>query len=642
MKLSNLTNENMIILNSGLSTKKDIINKLVDVLYQNGNITSKDEFTKAIYEREDISETGIENGFAIPHGKSDCVKKAGFAVMTTTSVISDWESIDPDNEVKHIIMLAIPKSEGGSTHLDLLATLMERMSDDVYTNRLFSSKTAKELFNNLDVTETEEKKEINYTKTIVAVTACPAGIAHTYMSAQALQKAGDELGVKVFVEKQGANGVEDRITAKQLKDADACVFAVEVAVKEAERFSHLAITKVPVAKPIKDGKKVIQDALKKAETHVKGEISATVEEEKKETIGNTIKQSVLTGISYMIPIIVAGGLIGAFAVMVANIFGLQELYNTDGEWLWMFRKLGGNLLGTLLVPVLSAYMAYSIGDKTALAPGFAAGLAANMISGGFLVGMLGGLIAGFTTKLIKKYIPAKGTMAGFISFLVYPVLSTIIVGTLIFLVVGQPVAWLNATMIDALSALGGANAALLGAVIGIMVSFDLGGPINKAAYAFCIGAMAEGVIVPYAIFASVKMVSGFAITIATMTNKSKFTKEEIDAGKTSWLLVLGGITEGAIPFMMADPVRVIISLCTGSAVTGALVSMAQVGLNVPGAGIFSMFMLNGTTPETAIDPFWAAFVWLGAAIVGAIISAALLIILRNMKLKKMNAKGRTL
>lgn len=630
MDLSKLTNENMIILNTALTDKDEIIKKLVDVLYENGKISSKEEFTSAIYEREKLSATGIEAGLAIPHGKAECVIEPAFAIMTTKSVVSKWESLDPYNMVNHIVMLAIPISQAGSTHLDVLAALMQKMSDANFTQQMFTAKTSKELFDclkNGSTAKNQSTPKIHYTNTIVAVTACPAGIAHTYMSASALEKAGDELGVKVYVEKQGANGVEDRHTAENLQNADAAIFAVEVAVKESDRFNHLAITKVPVAQPIKDAKGVIEAALKKAETHVKGE-SITIKENDNESFAHTVKQSVLTGISYIIPIIVAGGLIGAFAVMIANAFSLQELYSTENSWLWMFRSLSSNLLGVLLVPVLSAYMAYSIGDKTALVSGFAAGLAANIIEGGFLVGMIGGLLAGFVVKYMKKYIPAKGTFSGFISFLVYPVLSTLIVATLIFTVVGRPVAWLNSALISALNALGGTNAALLGAIIGVMVSFDLGGPINKSAYAFCIAALSEGVIAPYAIFASVKMVSGFAITFATTLGKSKYTEQEVQTGKTTWLLSLGGITEGAIPFMMADPVRVIISLCSGSAVTGAIVAISGIGLDVPGAGIFSIFMLSNT------QPIYGAVIWVGSAIIGAIISAALLLIFRTRKLKK--------
>ncbi len=395
MQLSKLTNESMIILNSPLTKKDDVLRKLVDALYENGKITSAEEFLKAIYEREEISETGIESGFAIPHGKADCVKEAAIAIMTTSEVVSDWESMDPDNEVKHIVMLAIPKAQGGSTHLDVLAALMQRMSDEDYVTNLFASKTSAELYKNLDAEKAEEETaEIEYTKTIVAVTACPAGIAHTYMAAEALVKAGKELGVKVYVEKQGANGIEDRHTAQLLKDADAAIFSVGVAVKNAERFDHLPITKTSVAEPLKDAKSIIVRALDKAENFVKGEISASVEDDGKMSVGEEIKQEVMTGISHMVPLVVAGGMILALAVLITQQFGLQELYNTSGTWLNQFRLLSGGLLGTLLVPVMAAYISYAISEKTGLVAGFAAGYAANMVGGGFLAGMLGGIIAG--------------------------------------------------------------------------------------------------------------------------------------------------------------------------------------------------------------------------------------------------------
>ena len=628
MNLSSLTNESLIVLNSQLNQKEDIIRALVKKLYNAGKISSEKDFFEAIYAREILSETGMDEGLAIPHGKSWCVKEASFAVMSTVNPVEDWESIEPDNKVHYIFMLAIPEVESGSTHLELLAELMTKMSDSVYKDKLFASKTVEEFYYNLDSNINQATTEVNYTKTIVAVTACPAGIAHTYMSAEALVKAGNELGVKVYVEKQGANGIEDRQTTEHLQEADAAIFAVGVAVKEPERFAHLAITKVPVAEPMKDGKGVIERALKKAENYEKGTFTGKLDsQETSEKISTIIKQSVMTGISYMIPIIVAGGMIGAFTILVNNIFGLGELYNAEGSWLWSFRMLGSGLVGSLLIPVLSAYMAYSISDKTALAPGFAAGLASNIINGGFLCGMLGGLIAGFTVKWLKKAIPARGTFAGFISFWIYPVFSTLIVGTIIFFLVGEPVAWINSTLISILGSLGGTNAALLGAVIGIMVSFDLGGPVNKAAYAFCAGAMAEGILGPYAVFAACKLTAGIAVTFATLVAKELYTEEERVAGQTTWLLVLGGITEGAIPFMMEDPVRVIFSFCTGTAVTGAIVSAANIGLDVPGAGIFSIFMLK------ADSPILAAITWTGAAVIGAVVSAFLLVVLRKRKMK---------
>ncbi len=628
MNLSNLTSPALITLGSELTQKADVIAALVKSLYQAGKITSEEEFLKVVYEREALSETGMEAGLAIPHGKSTCVKEASFAVMSTKGIVKDWESLDPSNEVQYIFLLAIPAAEGGSTHLELLAELMQRMSDEDYKQKLFASTSVESFVANLDNTLLAEVEQIDYTKTIVAVTACPAGIAHTYMAAEALVKAGNALGVRVLVEKQGANGIEGRHTAENLENADAAIFAVGVAVKEQDRFAHLPTVKVPVAAPIKDGQAVIQRALDKAKSQPKGtfDASTVADKEDGESLWGTIKDSVMTGISYMIPLIIAGGMIGAFAVLASNAFGLQDLYNDPTSSLGMIRALGSGLLGTLLIPVLAAYMAYSIGDKTALAPGFAAGYAANLIGGGFLAGMAGGLIAGFLVRFLKQKIPAKGTMAGFISFWVYPVLSTTIVALLMFFVIGTPIAWLNTSLVTFLESLGGANAALLGAVIGIMVSFDLGGPVNKAAYTFCAGAIAEGLIMPYAVFASVKMVSGFAISLATMSNGALYDAEEREAGKSTWILALAGITEGAIPFMMRDPLRVMVSLCAGSAITGAIVAGMNIGLDVPGAGIFSIFMLQGAT-----NGVMAAGIWFGAAVVGAIISGILLVITRKHK-----------
>lgn len=629
MELNNLTSPNLILVGKNFKNKDEAIKSLVEQLWKEGKITSKEQFLKDVMYREELSPTGIEAGLAIPHGKSEAVKEAAFAVALLDNTIDDWESIDENNKVKLIFLLAIPKAESGSTHLELLAELMKRISNEKYKKLIEESKTSKELYKNLDSYKEEVVESVEYTKTIVAVTACPAGIAHTYMAAEALVNAGRELGVKVFVEKQGANGIEDRHTNEQLKNADAAIFAVDVAVKNKERYDHLPIYKTKVAEPIRNAKEIIKNALKQAEAYEKGEFKQSENsQEDKSSFGEEIKKSILTGISHIIPIIVAGGMIAAFATLIAQGFGLQDVFNTENSWLWMYRKLGGNLLGTLMVPVLAAYMAYSISDKPALGPGFAAGIAANMINGGFLAGMLGGLLAGYTIKLFKKYIPAKGTLGGFISFWVYPVFGSLIVGTLMFFVIGKPVASLNTALIEWLGGMAGTNALLLGAVLGMMVSFDLGGPVNKAAYTFCIGAMANGVIVPYAIFASVKMVSAFGVTFATLLFKKYFSKEEQEVGKSTWLLGLAGITEGAIPFMVADPLRVIPSLCVGSAVTGAIVSVFNIGLDVPGAGIFSLFVLKGQSTLVSMG------VWFGAAVLGAIISAALLVITRRIKLNK--------
>ncbi|GGB47051.1 PTS 2-O-a-mannosyl-D-glycerate transporter subunit IIABC [Fictibacillus barbaricus] len=637
MLLKNLTSESLINTNQLFTSKEEVLRYLIKQLATEGKIQSEEDFYQTVMERESLSPTGFEGGVAIPHGKSSTVKEAAFAVATLQKPIGSWESVDPNNEVELVFLLAIPKSEEGSTHLSLLAELVTRLSNEEYKNRLIEAKNSQELYELLDAkqTETETITSPTIDKTVLAVTACPAGIAHTYMAADALVKAGRELGIQVYVEKQGANGIEDRHTKDLLQKADAIVYAVDVAVKDEERFNHLPKIKTSVASPLRDAKGILQQALKKAENHTKSEYVETddiSDSNEGKSIKTEIKDSLLTGISYIIPIIVAGGMTLAAAVFIAQAFGLQELYNQEGSWLWLLRQLGGTLLGQLMIPILAAYMAYSIADKPALGPGFAAGVAANLIGSGFLGGMLGGLLAGYFLKYLKQKVKPKGTFAGFVSFWFYPVIGTLVVGSIMLFVVGKPLAFLNTGLIEWLNGLSGANALILGAIIGAMVSFDLGGPVNKAAYTFCIGAMASGNIVPYAAFASVKMVSAFSVTGATILGKKYFTKQEQEIGKQTWLLGLAGITEGAIPFMINDPLRVIPSLIAGSAVTGAIVAYANIGLDVPGAGIFSLALLKGQPLLTA------ASIWLGAALVGAVISMVLLIVTRRNKLNKAGQK----
>jgi 2-O-A-mannosyl-D-glycerate-specific PTS system IIC component len=635
MNLKGLTSPSLISTGRSFASKEEIIRDLVHQLADAGKLHSEEAFYAAVMDRERLSATGFEGGLAIPHGKSNAVKEAAFAVATLEQPLSTWESIDPDNQVQLVILLAIPEAEAGSLHLALLAELATRLANPAYKERLMRSATSQELYDKLDDNEPKVEQPAapavkSLGKTILAITACPAGIAHTYMAAEALVKAGQEMGVAVFVEKQGANGIEDRHTRELLRTADAVIFAVDVAVKEEERYAHLPKVKTSVAAPLRDAKQLLHQALERAESAPKRERGAAVAnslpaDDEGKSFKTEVKESIMTGISYIIPIIIAGGMTMAVAMLIAQVFGLQSVYNAQGTWLWLLRQLGGNLLGQLMVPILAAYMAYSIADKPALGPGFAAGVAANLIGGGFLGGMLGGLLAGYVLKWLKKTVKPKGTFAGFVSFWVYPVVGTLIVGGIMLFVIGKPLAAINLGLIGWLTGLSGANALLLGAIIGAMVSFDLGGPVNKAAYTFCIGAMANGNFVPYAVFASVKMVSAFAVTGATLLGKRYFTEGEQEIGKQTWLLGLAGITEGAIPLMLNDPLRVIPSLVAGSAITGAIVAYCHIGLGVPGAGIFSLALLKG--PQAVV----AAAIWLGAALLGAVISMALLIITRKAR-----------
>lgn len=478
----------------------------------------------------------------------------------------------------------------------------------------------------------EEKRPM-----LLAVTACTAGIAHTYMAAEALKKSAEAAGADIKVETQGTVGVENRITEADVARAQAVIFAHDVAIKESDRFAGLPSVDAGAAAAIKDPDGLVAQALASARTVDAAVVEKAAEGEEgapagEPGFGTLVKDSVLTGISYIIPIIIAGGMISAICTIITQLFGLQELAADTASWLSMFKSLGSGALGTLMIPVLSAYMSYSLADKPGLGPGFIGGLAANAINSGFLGGMLAGLVAGFLMRWMKQHIQSSGPARTFIQFWVYPVIGSAITGILILFVAGPPVAALNTALVDFLNGLSGGSAILLGAVLGAMTSFDLGGPVNKAAYAFCVGAMANGNLVPYCAFASIKMVSAFSCTAACMLRKDLFTEEERQIGDQTWMLGLAGITEGAIPFAMRNPVPVLGSFIVGSMVCGAIVGYCGIGLSVAGAGIFSLIALSG--------PFGAVgngLIWFGAAVLGAAISTVLLIVTRKRQLAKQGA-----
>ncbi|EFC4183262.1 PTS 2-O-a-mannosyl-D-glycerate transporter subunit IIABC [Escherichia coli] len=630
MNLTTLTHRDALCLNARFTSREEAIHALTQRLAALGKISSTEQFLEEVYRRESLGPTALGGGLAVPHGKTAAVKEAAFAVATLSEPLQ-WEGVDGPEAVDLVVLLAIPPNEAGTTHMQLLTALTTRLADDEIRARIQSATTPDELLSALDDKGgTQPSASFSNAPTIVCVTACPAGIAHTYMAAEYLEKAGRKLGVNVYVEKQGANGIEGRLTADQLNSATACIFAAEVAIKESERFNGIPALSVPVAEPIRHAEALIQQAL----TLKRSDETRTVQQDTQpvKSVKTELKQALLSGISFAVPLIVAGGTVLAVAVLLSQIFGLQDLFNEENSWLWMYRKLGGGLLGILMVPVLAAYTAYSLADKPALAPGFAAGLAANMIGSGFLGAVVGGLIAGYLMRWVKNHLRLSSKFNGFLTFYLYPVLGTLGAGSLMLFVVGEPVAWINNSLTAWLNGLSGSNALLLGAILGFMCSFDLGGPVNKAAYAFCLGAMANGVYGPYAIFASVKMVSAFTVTASTMLAPRLFKEFEIETGKSTWLLGLAGITEGAIPMAIEDPLRVIGSFVLGSMVTGAIVGAMNIGLSTPGAGIFSLFLLH----DNGAGGVMAAIGWFGAALVGAAISTAILLMWRRHAVKHGN------
>ncbi|HAW3018553.1 TPA: PTS 2-O-a-mannosyl-D-glycerate transporter subunit IIABC [Escherichia coli] len=630
MNLTTLTHRDALCLNARFTSREEAIHALTQRLAALGKISSTEQFLEEVYRRESLGPTALGEGLAVPHGKTAAVKEAAFAVATLSEPLQ-WEGVDGPEAVDLVVLLAIPPNEAGTTHMQLLTALTTRLADDEIRARIQSATTPDELLSALDDKGgTQPSASFSNAPTIVCVTACPAGIAHTYMAAEYLEKAGRKLGVNVYVEKQGANGIEGRLTADQLNSATACIFAAEVAIKESERFNGIPALSVPVAEPIRHAEALIQQAL----TLKRSDETRTVQQDTQpvKSVKTELKQALLSGISFAVPLIVAGGTVLAVVVLLSQIFGLQDLFNEENSWLWMYRKLGGGLLGILMVPVLAAYTAYSLADKPALAPGFAAGLAANMIGSGFLGAVVGGLIAGYLMRWVKNHLRLSSKFNGFLTFYLYPVLGTLGAGSLMLFVVGEPVAWINNSLTAWLNGLSGSNALLLGAILGFMCSFDLGGPVNKAAYAFCLGAMANGVYGPYAIFASVKMVSAFTVTASTMLAPRLFKEFEIETGKSTWLLGLAGITEGAIPMAIEDPLRVIGSFVLGSMVTGAIVGAMNIGLSTPGAGIFSLFLLH----DNGAGGVMAAIGWFGAALVGAAISTAILLMWRRHAVKHGN------
>ncbi|EES0390373.1 PTS 2-O-a-mannosyl-D-glycerate transporter subunit IIABC [Escherichia coli] len=630
MNLTTLTHRDALCLNARFTSREEAIHALTQRLAALGKISSTEQFLEEVYRRESLGPTALGEGLAVPHGKTAAVKEAAFAVATLSEPLQ-WEGVDGPEAVDLVVLLAIPPNEAGTTHMQLLTALTTRLADDEIRARIQSATTPDELLSALDDKgDTQPSASFSNAPTIVCVTACPAGIAHTYMAAEYLEKAGRKLGVNVYVEKQGANGIEGRLTADQLNSATACIFAAEVAIKESERFNGIPALSVRVAEPIRHAEALMQQAL----TLKRSDETRTVQQDTQpvKSVKTELKQALLSGISFAVLLIVAGGTVLAVAVLLSQIFGLQDLFNEENSWLWMYRKLGGGLLGILMVPVLAAYTAYSLADKPALAPGFAAGLAANMIGSGFLGAVVGGLIAGYLMRWVKNHLRLSSKFNGFLTFYLYPVLGTLGAGSLMLFVVGEPVAWINNSLTAWLNGLSGSNALLLGAILGFMCSFDLGGPVNKAAYAFCLGAMANGVYGPYAIFASVKMVSAFTVTASTMLAPRLFKEFEIETGKSTWLLGLAGITEGAIPMAIEDPLRVIGSFVLGSMVTGAIVGAMNIGLSTPGAGIFSLFLLH----DNGAGGVMAAIGWFGAALVGAAISTAILLIWRRHAVKHGN------
>lgn len=424
---------------------------------------------------------------------------------------------------------------------------------------------------------------------IVAITSCPTGIAHTYIAAEALLLAAEEMGYEIKIETQGSAGTENVITDKDIKEASAVIIAADTSVDKS-RFKGMAITEVPTREAIRGAKGLITKALgakpTKSGTELNGFINEIRVKEKASRI--SVYKHLMTGVSFMIPFVIAGGLLIALGFAIGGIY-VSDNPGSLGETVFSTGKVAFGLM----IPVLGGYIAFSIADRPALVPGFIGGALAFNLGAGFLGALLAGFIAGYTVLLINKFIKLPQSMNGFMPILVTPLLSTAIIALIMVYLVGKPITWANTALEVWLNSLNGSNAAILGIVLGLMQAFDMGGPVNKAAYTFAVGTLVVGQ--PSPIMAAVMaggMTPPLAIALSTIFAKNKYTEEEKEAGKACWALGVSYITEGAIPFAAEDPIRVIPSIMIGSGVSGCLSMVLGCALAVPHGGIWVLLIPN--------------------------------------------------
>ncbi|GAM15878.1 PTS fructose transporter subunit IIABC [Mesobacillus selenatarsenatis] len=615
MRITELLTRETILLSMNAESKQDAVTELVGVLERAGKITDRNAFEEAILKREQQSTTGVGDGIAIPHAKTSVVKNAAIVFGRSEAGI-DYESLD--GQPAHLFFMIAAPEGANNTHLEALARLSSILMNADARGKLLGAKTANDvigIINSYDQEETEEKVERNNKKFIVAVTACPTGIAHTYMAADSLKAKAAEMGVDIKVETNGSGGAKNVLTQEDIENAEAVIIAADTKV-DMDRFAGKPLIDVPVADGIRKPKELIEKAVKRDAPLYKASGNAATE--KKESRGGVYKH-LMNGVSNMLPFVVGGGILIAISFM----FGYNAFNPDDPSYHPIAKALmdigGGSGAFGLLVPILAGFIALSIADRPGFAPGMVGGLLAATGGGGFLGGLVAGFLAGYLVLGLKKlFAGLPASLEGIKTILLYPLFGIALTGFIMLFLVNKPVGALNQAITDWLSGLGTGNAVVLGIVLGLMMAFDMGGPVNKAAYVFGTGLLANGVYEPMAAIMAAGMVPPLGIAIATTFFKNKFTKQDQDAGKANYIMGLSFITEGAIPFAAADPLRVIPSVMAGSAVAGALSMMFSIGLRAPHGGLFVVPLVEGG---------W--LLYLAAILIGSVVTAILLGILKK-------------
>lgn len=638
MTIRDLLAAESINLNGTPAGKTEALNQCIDLMAKSGKIADVEKYRKGVFAREEEGTTGIGMGIAIPHCKSDAVTKAGLAAMVVKDGV-DFESLD-GTPAKIIFLIAAPNTED-NVHLQVLSKLSVMLMDEQFTNSLINAGSVDEFLNIIDSAEKakDEKEAAKEAKAkepvevkkddvfIVAVTACPTGIAHTYMAAEAIEKKAKELGYQVKVETRGSGGAKNVLTDDEIAKAAGVIVACDTNVPT-DRF---------------DGKKVIEcqvsDGINKAEELIKRIASGDAPVFKasgkkeashssvggKESVGHQIYKHLMNGVSHMLPFVVGGGILIAIAFLIDGFsVDLNSLpadqranFGTITQAAAMFKGIGGTAFGFML-PILAGFIAMSIADRPGLAVGFVGGSIAANGTSGFLGALVAGFVAGYIVLLLKKvFSKLPESLDGMKPVLLYPLLGIFLVGVIMQFVVEPPIGALNTAINNGLNGLNGASAVVLGILLGGMMSVDMGGPVNKAAYVFGTASIAAG---NYNIMAAVMiggMVPPIAIAFATIFFKNKFTAEERKAGPTNFIMGLSFITEGAIPFAASDPLHVLPACVVGSAVAGGLSMAFGCTLMAPHGGIFVV--------PTIGNPL----MYLVALVIGSFIACGLLGLLKK-------------
>lgn len=638
MTIRDLLAAESINLNGTPAGKTEALNQCIDLMAKSGKIADVEKYRKGVFAREEEGTTGIGMGIAIPHCKSDAVTKAGLAAMVVKDGV-DFESLD-GTPAKIIFLIAAPNTED-NVHLQVLSKLSVMLMDEQFTNSLINAGSVDEFLNIIDSAEKakDEKEAAKEAKAkepvevkkddvfIVAVTACPTGIAHTYMAAEAIEKKAKELGYQVKVETRGSGGAKNVLTDDEIAKAAGVIVACDTNVPT-DRF---------------DGKKVIEcqvsDGINKAEELIKriaaGDapvFKASGKKEAshssvggKESIGHQIYKHLMNGVSHMLPFVVGGGILIAIAFLIDGFsVDLNSLpadqranFGTITQAAAMFKGIGGTAFGFML-PILAGFIAMSIADRPGLAVGFVGGSIAANGTSGFLGALVAGFVAGYIVLLLKKiFSKLPESLDGMKPVLLYPLLGIFLVGVIMQFVVEPPIGALNTAINNGLNGLNGASAVVLGVLLGGMMSVDMGGPVNKAAYVFGTASIAAG---NYNIMAAVMiggMVPPIAIALATIFFKNKFTAEERKAGPTNFIMGLSFITEGAIPFAASDPLHVLPACVVGSAVAGGLSMAFGCTLMAPHGGIF------------VVPTIGNQLMYLVALVIGSFIACGLLGLLKK-------------